>query len=293
MSLASHFTLSAEQIDAAAETVQSAQSFTQSTGFPLGSAMIDHPWNDGSSVAAIEQLAHFQNEDGEYGRGLDVDIGSFASNPFAARLAMLILLGLRDRPSTDLVARLRHWLEANQDLDGDWHFSDETRAGEMAPWFAGWQFPGLYPACSIAGLANQLNMAGPPMLERVATLFAEKASLEEVRAGEFYGMLPYTEYAGGVDFPERDVYLDALAESIMTIESKGDYADAAHFWEHALAGGPDLSRRIATETLNRQAMRLIAEQADDGGWPTPYNEAWRPLVTAQACVTLARLRAGF
>ncbi|CAN5832398.1 hypothetical protein BH20CHL3_BH20CHL3_14010 [soil metagenome] len=292
MKSTSPFTLSATQADDALQAIGEARQFTLTTGFPLGSAMIDHAWNAGPSIVVIEQLAHFQNEDGGFGRGLEVDIGSPASNLFAARLAMHILLCLRNRPSTDVEAGLRRWLETNQDEDADWHFSDETQAGELAPWFAAWEFPGLNPACCIAGLANQLNFTVPPMLERVAILFAEKASLEEVRTGEFYGLLPYIEYAGGLDFPERDVYLDAMAESIMTVVGNGDYADASHFWEHALGGGPDLMRRLSKDALDRQATRLIAEQADDGGWPTPYGEAWRPIITAQACVTLARLRAG-
>ncbi len=292
MPLLSHFTLSAERSEAATMAATSAREFILDIGFHLGAAIIDHAWNSGPSADVIEQLAHYQNDDGGFGHGLEVDIGSAASNPFAARLAMHILLGLRDRPAADLEHRLQSWLVANQDQDGDWHFSDETRAGTLAPWFVGWTFPGLNPACCIAGLASQLGLAPTKMLERVAALFAEKASLDEARTNDFYGLLPYTEYAGGVDFPNRDIYLDAIAESIESAERNGGYPDAAHFWEHALGGGPDLVRRISHVLLDRLAARLIAEQTTDGGWSTPYNPAWRPIITAQACVTLSRLRAG-
>lgn len=278
---------------AARVAAEQGRHFLEGVGFPLGMAMIDHAWAGGSADAVIEQLGAFQNDDGGFGRGLEVDIESPASNPFAARLAMSILPGLKDRPRTDLEIRLQEWLVANQDEDGDWHFSSETMAGGLAPWFAGWTFPGLNPACCLAGLANRLGIATPDMLERVSQLFAEKATLEEARTGDFYTLLPYAEYAGGVIWADRDSYLDAIAGNIVEGARAGTYADAGHFWEHMLGGGVDLVSRISANVLSRNADQLLTEQVPDGGWPTPYNEAWRPFFTAQACVALARLRDGF
>ncbi|MDQ3654419.1 MAG: hypothetical protein M3457_04990 [Chloroflexota bacterium] len=266
--------------------------FLEEAGFSLGVATIDHAWNGGSGEAVVEQLGAFQNEDGGFGRGLEVDIESPASNPFAARLAMSILLGLDTRRPASLESNLQRWLVANQDDDGDWHFSSETKASGLAPWFAGWTFPSLNPACCLAGLANQLGIATPDMLDRVARLFGGKATLDEARTGDFYTLLPYAEYAGGVTWTDRDSYVDAIAGNIVEGAKAGTYADAGHFWEHALGGGSDVAARIPQEVLAQNANRLMTEQTPDGGWPTPYNDAWRPFFTAQACVTLARLRDG-
>ena len=286
------FKLDDAQARAAQIAAGQGRQFLEGAGFPLGVADHRHAWNEGSAGAAVEQLGAFQNDDGGFGRGLEVDIESPASNPFAARLAMSILLGLDNRRPTSLESNLQRWLVANQDEDGDWHFSSETKAGSLAPWFAGWTFPSLNPACCLAGLANRLGIATPDTLERVSRLFAEKATLEEARTGDFYTLLPYAEYAGGVDWANRDSFVDAIAGNIVEGARAGTYADAEHFWEHVVGGGPDVAAGIPVEVLSQNASRLLTEQVPDGGWPTPYNDAWRPFFTAQACVTLARLRDG-
>ncbi len=270
------------------------RTFVEQAGFPLGVAMIDHAWNGVSSEAVIEHLGAFQNDDGGFGRGLEVDIEAPESNPFATRLAMIILLGLGDHPgkTLEMTTALQPWLIANQAEDGDWHFSRATESGGLAPWFAGWTFPSLNPACCLAGLASRLDIATPELLNRVARLFAARATLKEARTGDFYTLLPYAEYAGGIAWTDRDSYLDAIANNITQGDKADSYADAGHFWEHVLGGGPDVTVRIPGEVLSRYGNRLMTEQLPDGGWPTPYNEAWRPLLTAQAGVTLARLRHG-
>ncbi|MBA2470258.1 MAG: hypothetical protein H0V37_12710 [Chloroflexia bacterium] len=286
------FVLPGERMKEAGLAAVRGRGFVLEAGFPLGAAMIDHAWSGGAADAAIRQLAGYQNDDGGFGRGLEVDIESPVSNPFAARLAMAILLGLDDRPSTDLRLNLQRWLIANQDEDGDWHFSDETKSAQLAPWFAGWTFPSLNPACCLAGYANRLGIATPAMLDRVARLFDEKSSLDEARSGEFYALLPYVEYIAGVDWPGRAAFVEATVEGISAADRTGKYADAGHFWEHVLGGGPDIAGRISTDVLSKQADALLGEQLPDGGWPTPYNDAWRPLFTAQSCITLAQLRDG-
>lgn len=286
------YALPAPQCQEAEQAVARARGFVKAAGYGLGVAMIDYAWSGGSPERVIEELARYQNDDGGFGRGLEVDIGSPASNPFAARLATSILLGLDDRPSSELETNLQQWLINNQHDDGDWHFSDETKGGELAPWFAGWTFPSLNPACCLAGLANRLALAAPPMLARVARLFAAKATLDEARTGDFYTLLPYAEYTGGVDWTDRERYLDVIAANIVKTDAAGKYTDAGHFWEHVVGGGSDLASRIPSGILGRNADRLLTGQMPDGGWPTPYNEAWRPWISAQAGVTLARLRDG-
>ncbi len=278
----------------ARSAVEEARNFLEKAGFPLGAAMIDHAWFGAPAEPVVEHLATYQNDDGGFGRRLEVDIESPASNPFAARLAMSVLLGLGNVPAnaTRMKLALGQWLVASQHEDGDWHFSGATRAGNLAPWFAGWSFPSLNPACCLAGLANRLGIATPDMLARVALLFNEKATLDEAHSGDFYTLLPYAEYAGGIEWPARETYVDIIAANIIDGSNAGTYADAGHFWEHVLGGGPDLAARIPAVILSRNAIGLLDEQSPDGGWPTPYNQEWRPFITAQACLTLARLRDG-
>ena len=262
--------------------------FLNAQGYPLGSAWVAHRWHDGPASAVIEALGAFQNEDGGFA-GLEVDIKAPDSNPFAARLAMHVLATLDGRGDGPLVRNLERWLIANQNEDGDWHFAPAIYEHELAPWFAGWTFPSLNPACCLAGLAARLGIGTEAMQARVRALFDARASLDEARTGEFYTILPYVEYLSGVEHPERDAYLAALAANITTTAEQGGYADAGHFFDHALGGGDDLLRRLPADLIAQQRARFLAEQAADGGWPTPYDPAWRPWATAGSLIMLADL----
>jgi hypothetical protein len=284
--------LSDVQRSGAEKAASGARAFLETLSYPLGVATIDHAWHGADAGPVLDALAAYQNDDGGFGRGLEVDIAAPASNPFAARLAMQILLALGGRSGGNMVDRLGEWLSTSQAPDGDWHFSDETRAGALAPWFAAWTFPSLNPACCIAGLATQLGIATPTLLERVAALFADKASIDQARTGEFYDVLPYAEYAAGVMHPDRDDYLDAIAANIQEKASAGAYGDPQHFFEHALGGGPDLVRRLPLGLYSEHVDRLLETQSADGGWPSPYSEAWRAWLTTESCGILARLRDG-
>lgn len=286
------FQLDRERIERARELVDPALRFLKEQNDSLGTALAEHLWRDGSSIAVINALAAYQNEDGGFGKGLEVDIKAPVSNPFAARLAMHTLLSLRDEARGPLVDDLAMWLQHAQDEDGDWHFAKEVYDAPLPPWFAAWTFPGLNPACCLTGLAIRLGIATPEMRERVARLFSRQATLDEVRTGEFYNVLPYVEYVPVANLGDEDVWLDAIATNIIGTTRQGAYADAGHFFEHVLGGGPAIVSRLPSETINAFADSLMTEQEPDGGWPTPYDPGWRPSQTAAALTTLAKLRDG-
>lgn len=285
-------TLTPSRRERAAALVAPAIDFLAAQDYPLGVALVRRAWQDGPALDVLAALAAFQNDDGGFGRGLEVDIGAPDSNPFAARLAMQALLTVpMDAPSA-MRERLGAWLVANQHEDGDWHFSDETRQGPLAPWFAAWTFPSLNPACCVAAYARRLDIATPEMLSRVSALFANMASPDEARSGDFYAMLPYAEYATAPGTPERDRYVSAIAEGIRAADEAGAYSDAMHVFDHLLPAGPDVAALLPPGLVERRIDQLLAEPLGDGGWPSPYSEAWRPWFTASAMVTLARLRDG-
>jgi len=286
------YKLSDAESQRAQSLVVPAIAFCDTQSFPLGAAMIRHHWQDGPAQPIIDALAAYQNPDGGFAHELEVDIKSPVSNPFAARLAMQVLLSVKGDSGGDLRNGLGAWLQTNQNADGDWHFAAEIYDSPLPFWFAGWEFPSLNPACCLAGLAMRLGVARPEMLDRVRKLFDELASLEEAGNGEFYNVLPYAEYLPAIDRDAQDEYLDAIAQGIVQRENGQVYADAGHFFEHTLGGGPDLVRRIPAPVIAAQTARLLGKVQDDGGWPTPYDPAWRPWQTANALITLARLRDG-
>lgn len=284
--------LSPAQLEQADALVDPAIRFLQDEGYPLGVAIARHLWREGAAEDIIAALAAYQNTDGGFGNGLEVDIKSPVSNPFAARLAMQAMRLVDLDVSASMRARLLTWLADNQADDGDWHFAPEIYDAPLAPWFAGWEFPSLNPACCVVGNAIPLEIATDTMRSRVAALFADKASHEDARSGVFYQMLPYVEYVGVENVPNREAWLASLAEGIVRADEQGAYSDAGHFFDHALAAGPGLVRRLPGGLLTRWTDRLLSEAQDDGGWPSPYDPAWRPWATTTALITLSRLRDG-
>lgn len=271
------------------EVAQRALTFVESQDSRLPSMMIRYQWFDGDPDDVINALAAYQNPDGGFGNRLEPDIHHPSSNAFAARMAMEYLLALPEDAGTEMKASLQTWLEENQHDDGDWHLSEESRSGFMQPWFAAWEHPNLNPACCVAGLAAKLGIATDSMLEKVARLFDEQASQDDVRNGEFYTLLPYIEYTAGVQLADADTWYDLLAERIVGMLHSGNLDDAEHFFTLALGGSTEITNRIPKEIIAGQVRLMLSEQQEDGGWPTPYDPAWRVLTTAGNMQTLARL----
>lgn len=240
----------------------------------------------GPREAVVEALIAYQNGDGGFGRGLEVDIAAPDSQPFAARLAMHVLISIGARADEPMVERLAGWLEREQGEDGDWRFPPGVYQHALAPWFAGWTFPSLNPALCLAGLATRLGIGSPTMFGRVRALVDRMASVEAIADGEFYTLLPYAEYFPWVEHPKREAYLAALVARIEQDGRTGAYADAGHFFEHAGPPKGAIAQRLAADVVEAQLDRLLGEQEADGGWPSPYNAAWRPWTTASNAATL-------
>jgi hypothetical protein len=262
--------------------------FLESSDYPLGVAWVRHRWHDGPARDVLEALEPYQQPDGGF-RGLEVDIKAPVSNAFAGRLAMQVLLSLRERDGSGIAEPLGAWYARNQNPDGDWHFPPEVYEHDLAPWFVAWEFPSLNPACCVAGLTHALGIATPAMLARVARLWEERATLDAARSGDFYPMLPIVEYVAHIDIPERETWLDALAEGVARGIAANSFGDAEHALEHAVGGGPGLLARLERNDLVKVIEAVLADQKGDGGWPTPYDPAWRPWFSASSLALLSKL----
>jgi hypothetical protein len=185
-----------------------------------------------------------------------------------------------------MVQALETWLVDAQDDDGCWRFPPGLADHPLAPWFAGWTFPGLNPALCLAGAMARLGLGTATTQERVTHLFEQMASVEEAETGEFYAVLPYAEYVPWVPELRDGPYLDALVKGIALRVESGGYDDAGHFFEHVGRANGPVAARLPNDVVQAQLRRLADEQESDGGWPTPYAPHWRSWATAGAVVTL-------
>lgn len=88
------YILSDDQLARAESLVEPSLAFLATQNHPLSEAIVRYCWADGPGENVVAALSKYQNPDGGFGQGPEVDIKSPASNPFAARLAMQVMLSI-------------------------------------------------------------------------------------------------------------------------------------------------------------------------------------------------------
>lgn len=263
-----------------------AKQFFADNGRDIDQARFTYHFGGGSREELLAVLARYQNADGGW-RGLEVDIKAPESNPFAAELALLICRQAGVPREHALLRRTVAHLEATQEEDGGWRFAPGVYEHELAPWFRGWEWPNLNPACSLAGLLKELGLGSERLHTGVERLFAQREDVKDVATGEFYAVRPYALYF----LPEwahsqRELYVSGVVWWLIRQHVEGTIADSPHFFEYVRAPESATGRRLPATVLDARLDLLAAEQAEDGGWPSPYDAGWRGWTTVQSLLVL-------
>lgn len=267
--------------------IEQARVFFQSNGRDIDRARFEHHFGNLSLDGMLDVLARYQNPDGGFGHGLEPDIAAPDSNPFATELALAICLWAdvpRDRP---LLRRAVDYLEQTQDDDGGWRFTGSIYQHELAPWFQGWQWPNLNPSCTLAGLLRELGLGSEQLHAKVERLFDRRARVEDLTGDGFYEVRPYAYYFLPVwPHPRRDLYASGVLWWLIRQHATGKILDAGHFFEYVRTPSSDIGRRLPEHIIAARLDALAAEQAADGGWPSPYAAHWRGSITVQSLLVL-------
>jgi hypothetical protein len=257
------------------DIVRRAGEFLRREGRDIEQAMYEHHFGGMPLSQLADVLAHYQNDDGGF-HGLEVDIKAPQSNPFADELALKIMWWAdfpRDHP---ILQRTVAHLEQAQGEDGSWRFAAEIYQHDLAPWFKGWQWPNLNPACTLAGLLKQLGMGSDTLHTRVQDLFNRMANPKDLIGDQFYDARPYAYYFQTEwDFLKAEYYRWGVAWWLTRQHFNNPGLDATHFVDYIPSPSSAIARRLPTSIVHGQLERLLREQSADGGWPTPYDASWR------------------
>mgnify|MGYP001202547209 CR=1 FL=1 len=82
-------------------------------GAALEAGIVDHLWFAADPQPAISALASYQNDDGGFGKGLELDIESPASNPFATWMGLIYLRSLPATVTEHIRMKAAAWLSEN------------------------------------------------------------------------------------------------------------------------------------------------------------------------------------
>ena len=268
------------------ETLAQAAAFFQTDGRDIDQARFAYHFNGGSQDALLSALARYQNPDGGF-FGLEVDIKAPVSNPFATELALTICQQAevpRDHP---LLHATVGYLERTQASDGTWRFAPEVYEHPLAPWFQGWEWPNLNPACALAGLLKGLGLGSEALHAGVEQAFVQMSRPQDVTEGEFYAVRPYATYfLPEWQHPQREFYLAGVLWWIVRQELNHTFDDSDHFFAYARDPLTYTARLLPPAMLSTRLDQLAADQAEDGGWPSPYDAGWRGWTTMQALLVL-------
>ena len=269
------------------DTVARAKSFVEQHGRDVDRARMVYHFGGGAQTALLAALGRYQNPDGGFGHGLEPDIAAPDSNPSATQLALLICVQAGIPGEDPLLQRTVEYLERTQDDVGGWRFSQAVYAHDMAPWYAGWQWPSINPACAIAGLLKELGLGSERLHTQVEGLFERLARVDDLAGDDYYAVLPYAYYfLPEWEHPQRALYASGVAWWLIRQHVQDKLPDSQHFFEYIRTPDTYIGRLMPAPMAAVRLDRLEAEQAEDGGWPSPYAEHWRAWVTVQNLLTL-------
>ena len=269
------------------DAIAQARSFFQSNGRDIDRARFEHHFGDLSLEELLSILGRYQNSDGGFGNGLEPDISAPDSNPFAIDLALQVCIQARVPGEHELLRRTVDYLESTQTEEGEWRLTEGVYAQDLAPWFQGWEWPNLNPACPIAGHLQELGLGSERLHGRVARLFERLADPLDLVSDEFYKIGQYATYFfPQEEHPQRDFYLSGVLWWLIRQHSTGKLADNGHFFEYVRSPHTYIGKQLPASILAGRLDSLAAEQEEDGGWPTPYDPHWRGWVTVQNLLIL-------
>lgn len=269
------------------DAIERARRFFADNGRDIDRARFAFHFDDMPVEGLMAALARYQNPDGGFGQGLEPDIGAPDSNPFATELALQYCLEAGVSRDEGLLARAVGYLEASQDEEGGWRFTQAVYQHPLAPWFQGWEWPNLNPACTIAGLLRELGLGSERLHAGVARLFNERARVADLAGEDFYAARPYAYYfLPEWEHPRRELYLAGLLWWLIRGHLSGSVGDAGHFFAYVRGPQTYTGRLLPAGIIAAQLDRLAAEQQDDGGWPSPYAPHWRGPATVENLLTL-------
>jgi hypothetical protein len=269
------------------EIIANAQQYIARQGRKLDQARFALHFSGGTQAAFLDALAEYQNPDGGFGNALEIDIEAPASQPFATELALDYCLRAGIPASHPVIQKTVAYLEASQDEDGCWRFTQDIYAHPLAPWFQGWTWPNLTPSCTLAGILREYGLGSPQLHQKVADLFKHWANLGEFTEGEFYAVRAYAVYfLPEGDFPQREFYLSGLLWWLIRRHISNEIDDSGHWFELVRSPHSYVGSRLPEDILNDRLDRLLGEQLADGGWSTPYSAQWRAPVTINSLLVL-------
>ncbi len=140
------------------QVIEKAGNFVEKKGNALQKAALNYILSDDEESCKKEvekELTRYQNEDGGFSNGLEIEYAGNISSPFttAAALGYIYFFGLKD---SDIMKRTERYLIETQKNDGSWDDEDGILEFDIPPYMG----PGIYVEYKTAMILKWLRKLG-------------------------------------------------------------------------------------------------------------------------------------
>jgi hypothetical protein len=263
------------------EQFEKARQFVYRHGDLLTRKRFAHHFEQGSRQAVLDILACYQNDDGGFGNGLELDVMCPAASGICTEMAFgyLLELGVNEGP---ILERAIGWVLTNRRENGDLpHPVEAVRAYPHGSWHAD---DGMR-IMSIAGLLGRMGRSNPDISKRAAAVFEGSHIPFPEEIGVYsYPVALYLRYADGAG-----KYSDCLEQ----LEAAFPKMLKEAAWHHPLFFCHDRwdSKDIPDSLWQSEAERAAVALQEDGGiLIEQYAQFpwWRPVWTLDMFVIMKK-----
>lgn len=264
-----------------AEQFEKAKQFIYRHGDLLTRRRFAYHFEGGSRQRVLDALACYQNDDGGFGNGLELDITCPASNGVSTWLALWYLFDL-EAADSPMIDRAIGWVLAAAAPDGDVvHPADAVKAYPHGQW---WE-KNSGSILPIAGMLARLGKHHPAIEARAASVFAatQVPFPQEIYVSYGYEAGMYLRFGDGATrFPDCRERLEAAFPHMLQKAVEHPLFCFSNAWD---------SPEIPISLWRAEAERAVAALQPDGGVVIECYASlpwWRPVWTMDMLAVMKR-----
>ncbi len=248
------------------ELITKAQKYVCLNGSSLQKACMDYVSGSGDEQCIIKELSGYQNADGGWANGLEIEYPGTASSPYttAAALGHISKFGLGD---SDIFRNTLTYLKDTQCSNGMWDDPEKMLEFSHPPYMG----PGIYPEYKTGMILKWLlrmninddiiDRAQKYMLDKFEEVAPKNDFWSAVAYSGAFSLLPHIK-----EYPE-----------IMQWSMKILLPEESQFGWQQVMGMIEDDIPIPDSVLDLSIDLIRQKQEEDGGWPHPfgtYNRVW-------------------
>lgn len=236
-------------------------------------------FENGSKDEVQQVLSCYQNSDGGFGHGLEMDVICPVSTAIGAEVAMAYLeeIGMTKGKIIDL---LENWVISSQQSDGTmYHPADEVKAYPHGWW---WEDDDIR-TLSLAGFLGKWGRGSRTFFDGAKKVFIGESFPEKLGVYNYPYYL-YLRFAPGAE--EFSEYLEKIQELFPNMLQEFEWHCPLFFSIYHWT-----SDDIDVETWKTEAQKAVKTLKEDGGVYVPqYSKLlwWRPVWTLNMLVTMKK-----